>query len=104
MILLLLCASGRTLAQAATAPKASAAHAPAADKSWIAISNKYADELIQVSFKHHPEAASVQGLREFDIKASQPTLADERKERQENEAVVALGAGGSREVHVPTQR
>jgi uncharacterized protein (DUF885 family) len=61
----------------------------AAEKSWIATSNKYADELIQVSFKHHPEAASAQGLREFDAKASQPTLADERQERQEDQAVVA---------------
>jgi uncharacterized protein (DUF885 family) len=90
LVLLPLFASARAFPQAATTPKApEAPAAAAADKSWIAISNKYADELIQVSFKHHPEAASAQGLREFDAKASQPTLADERKERQENEAVVA---------------
>ena len=89
LVLLTLFVSARTLAQMATTPKAPATHAAAAaDKSWIASSNKYADELIQVSFQHHPEAASAQGLREFDAKASQPTLADEKKERQETEAVV----------------
>ena len=57
--------------------------------AWIAISNKYADELIQVTFRHHPEAASAQGLSHFDTKASQPTLADEDRERQETETVLA---------------
>jgi uncharacterized protein (DUF885 family) len=60
-----------------------------AEKAWIATSNKYADELIQVAFLHHPEAASAQGLAQFDTKASQPTLADENAERQETEAVLA---------------
>jgi uncharacterized protein (DUF885 family) len=63
--------------------------APSEDKRWVAISNRYADELIEVSFRHHPEAASAQGLSQFDTKASQPTLADEDKERQETEAVLA---------------
>jgi uncharacterized protein (DUF885 family) len=53
------------------------------------VSNRYADELIQVAFRHHPEAGSAQGLSQFDSKASQPTLADEEKERQETEAVLA---------------
>jgi len=57
--------------------------------TWIAISNQYADELIQVTFRHHPEAGSAQGLSQFDTKASQPTLADEDRERQETEAVLA---------------
>ncbi|HEY6928049.1 MAG TPA: DUF885 domain-containing protein [Thermoanaerobaculia bacterium] len=87
--LLPLCVLPRALAQAAPAPKAPATPATASDKSWIAISNKYADELMQVVFRHQPEAASAQGLREFDTKASQPTLADERQQRKETEAVVA---------------
>jgi len=63
---------------------------PASDEQgWIAQSNRYADELMQVSFRHHPETASAQGLAQFDTKASQPTLADEEKERQETEAVLA---------------
>ena len=88
-------ASATTLGQpmiAQTAPVPSASNRPSArseDNGWIAISNKYTDELIQVSFRHHPEAASAQGLSQFDTKASQPTLADENKERQETEAVLA---------------
>ena len=59
-----------------------------AERSWIAISNNYANRLIQVGFKHHPEDASAQGLSQFDTKISQPTLADEDQERQETAAVL----------------
>jgi hypothetical protein len=59
-----------------------------ADDSWIAISNDYANLLIRVEFKHDPEAASRQGLSEFDNKISQPTLADEDEERLETAAVL----------------
>ncbi len=61
----------------------------AADKSWIAISNGYANMLIDVVFKHHPEAGTQQGLSQYDNKISQPTLADENLERKETEAVLA---------------
>jgi len=60
-----------------------------ADKSWIAVSNGYANMLIEVVFKHHPEAGTQQGLSQYDKKISQPTLADEDQERKENEAVLA---------------
>src|SRR5262249_9631807 len=80
-------ASGQRAAAAPTAR--SQTSAAAEEKSWIGASNKFADELIQVTFRHHPEAASQQGLREFDTKASQPTLADEDQERKETEAVLA---------------
>ncbi len=56
---------------------------------WIAASNKYANLLTEVEFKHRPESASSQGLSEFDNKVSQPTLADEDQQRQETEAVLA---------------
>ena len=49
----------------------------------------YANMLIDVVFKHHPEAGSQQGLSQYDTKVSQPTLADEDQERQETEAVLA---------------
>ena len=65
------------------------AQAQAADKSWIAVSNGYANMLIDVVFKHHPEAGTQQGLSQYDNKISQPTLADEDQERKENEAVLA---------------
>ena len=65
------------------------AQTQAADKSWIAVSNGYANMLIDVVFKHHPEAGTQQGLSQYDNKVSQPTLADEDRERKENEAVLA---------------
>jgi uncharacterized protein (DUF885 family) len=77
-------------AQSATARNA--AHGPgsgqSSDKSWIATSNGYANMLIAVSLKHHPEFGSQQGLAEYDTKVSQPTLADEDAERQATEAVL----------------
>ncbi len=36
------------------------------DKSWIAVSNGYANMLIEVVFKHHPEAGTQQGLSQYD--------------------------------------
>ncbi len=65
------------------------AQTQAADKSWIAVSNGYANMLIEVVFKHHPEAGSQQGLSQYDTKVSQPTLGDEEQERKETEAVLA---------------
>jgi uncharacterized protein (DUF885 family) len=65
------------------------AQAPAADKSWIAISNGYANMLIQVFFKYHPEAGTQQGLSQYDSKVSQPTMVNEDLERKETEAVLA---------------
>lgn len=77
-------------AQSATARNA--AHASgssqSSDKSWIATSNGYANMLIAVSLKYHPEFGSQQGLAQYDTKISQPTLADEDAERQETEAVL----------------
>ncbi len=65
------------------------AQAQSADKSWIAVSNGYANMLIDVYFKHHPEAGTQQGLSQYDNKVSQPTLADEKQERKETEAALA---------------
>ena len=59
------------------------------DRSWIATSNRYANMLIDVVFKYHPEAGTQQGLSQYDTKVSQPTLANEDLERHENEAVLA---------------
>ena len=65
------------------------AQAPAADKNWITVSNGYANMLIGVVFKYHPEAGTQQGLSQYDNKVSQPTLANEDQERTETEAVLA---------------
>jgi uncharacterized protein (DUF885 family) len=61
---------------------------PANGNSWITVSNGYTKLLTDVAFQHHPEAGSQQGLSEYDTKVSQPTLADEDQERQQNEAVL----------------
>lgn len=67
----------------------SGSHAAAApEKSWIAASNGYANMLIDVTLRHHPEFGSQQGLSQYDPKVSQPTLADEDIERQQTEAVL----------------
>jgi uncharacterized protein (DUF885 family) len=60
-----------------------------ANTAWIAASNRFANLLTDVEFKHRPESASSQGLSEFDNKISQPTLADEDQQRQETAAVLA---------------
>ena len=61
---------------------------PASDSSWVATSNGYTKMLLDVSFKHHPERGSYQGLSQYDNKISQPTLEDEDRERQETAAVL----------------
>ncbi len=65
------------------------AQTPATDKSWIAVSNGYANMLIDVVFKYHPEFGTQQGLSRYDNKVSQPTLANEDQERKETEAALA---------------
>ncbi len=68
--------------------------APAED--WITISNSYAKLLTDISFEHHPEAGSQQGLSQYDDKVGQPTLADENQERQQMEtALVKLKAAAA---------
>jgi hypothetical protein len=62
--------------------------APAAP-SWVAVSNAYTNKLLAVEMKHRPESGSDQGLSQYDILASQPTLGDEDQERQETAAVLA---------------
>jgi len=78
-------------AKHAAAPQAgSAAQSESkAQPEWVTVSNKYADMLIQVTFKYHPEFGSQQGLAQYDTKASQPTLANEDAERKDTEAVLA---------------
>jgi len=66
-------------------------------QSWIAVSNSYAKLLTDVAFQHHPEAASQQGLSQYDNKVAQPTLADEDRERAETEAVLIKLEAATRE-------
>jgi len=61
---------------------ASAYYKSQADRTWIARSNEYAQLLLDVSYKHSPEGASWQGLRQYDEQVSQPT-------KQDDDALVA---------------
>jgi len=94
LIALSACFWGQAASPQPSAPKAAPAatsqqaSASSSDKGWVAISNQYADMLIQVSFRFHPEQASAQGLSQFDDKISQPTLANEKAERQETASVL----------------
>jgi uncharacterized protein (DUF885 family) len=56
---------------------------------WIAVSNAYTRQLMEIEFNHHPESGSNQGLTKFDTEISRPTLADEDQERQETQALIA---------------
>jgi len=60
-----------------------------APADWIAASNQYTNQLLAIEMKHSPELGSDEGLSQFDTDVSQPTLADEDRERQETEAVLA---------------
>ena len=62
--------------------------AAAPDKSWIKTSDGYTRQLLEVQLKHRPEGGSAQGLAQFDPLVSTPTLADERAERKELEALL----------------
>jgi hypothetical protein len=77
------------LAAAAFLIVPASAQAPQEDHAWVAVSNSYANMLLSVAMKHHPALGSRQGLSQYDALIGQPTLADEDKERQETEQVLA---------------
>lgn len=61
------------------APQGASPAAPAAkpDRSWIQRSNEFTELLLDVTKKHSPEAASAQGLAQYDEQVSQPTKQDD---------------------------
>ena len=58
------------------------------DRSWIAKSNSYTQQLVDVDIRHSPEQASSEGLAAYDTKISVLTQADEDQERAEKEVVL----------------
>jgi uncharacterized protein (DUF885 family) len=58
-------------------------------QTWVATSNGYTNMLLAIVMEHHPEVGSDQGLSKYDRRVSQPTLADEDKERAETAAVLS---------------
>ena len=71
------------------APLLAQTDAKPAAPAWIARSDAYTKQLIDVGLKYSPENASSEGLAEYDGKISVPTLANELAQRKEEEAVVA---------------
>lgn len=57
--------------------------------AWIAKSDAYTQQLLDIGKKYSPESQSAQGLAEYDTEISKPTLAVELASRKEEEAVVA---------------
>jgi hypothetical protein len=74
-------------ASAAFGQQSAPAKAPAA-APWIAVSDSYTQQLLDVVFKHSPESGSGEGLAKFDPLIRDPTLADQKAERRELEAVL----------------
>jgi len=58
-------------------------------KAWIAESDAYTKMVLDVQLEHGPEGGSGQGLVKFDTRISDPTLADDLKQRAELKAVLA---------------
>lgn len=81
----LLASSLLPLAAFAQKPAASEAPTPA----WIAKSDDYTMQLLDIGKKYSPESQSAQGLAEYDKEISNPTLANDLASRKEEEAVVA---------------
>ncbi len=75
-------------AHAQNQPSHSATSTSTPAPGWVEISNGYAKMLLDVAFQHHPEFGSQQGLSQYDAKVSQPTLADEDKQREQTAAVL----------------
>lgn len=58
-------------------------------REWIAKSNKYTQQLIDLDKKYSPEYGSSQGLAEYDTLITVPTLANQLAQRKEEEALTA---------------
>lgn len=58
-------------------------------REWIATSNKYTQQLIDLDKKYSPEYGSAQGLAEYDTLITVPTLANQLAQRKEEEALSA---------------
>ncbi len=69
-------------------PAAATAQAKS-DQAWIARSNGFTNQLIDITNRYSPEEASRQGLTKYDTKIGDPARAAELAERKDKEAAVA---------------
>ena len=82
---------GSLMAQVGAAQKAGAnttTKAPA-QPDWVARSNQYTRQLLDVQFKYAPEGGSAEGIAKYDTLITDPTLAAEKAQRKEVEATLA---------------
>ena len=66
-----------------------AAAAAAAPPDWVAASNGYTRQLLDVQLRHSPETGSQEGLVQYDLLVSDPSRADELVARREYLAMLA---------------
>ncbi len=68
---------------------ASASGADASGTAWITQSNVYTRRLLDIQLEHSPEQGSQEGLAQYDARISDPSLADQLRQRHELEAILA---------------
>jgi uncharacterized protein (DUF885 family) len=69
---------------------ASLSSAPGEDNSWIASSNVFTKQLLDVQLEHNPEEGSHEGVAKFDLMIANPTSADRAAERRELESALVV--------------
>jgi uncharacterized protein (DUF885 family) len=60
-----------------------------APPAWVARSNQYTRQLLDVQFKYSPEGGSGEGIAKYDTLITDPTLAAEKAQRKELEETLA---------------
>lgn len=69
--------------------QAGASAAASSDKGWIARSNEFANQLIEIEKKYSPERASADGLSQYDELVTSATQEQDVAETAENRAALA---------------
>lgn len=82
IILLAVAWSGVALSQTPAAGKFAA-------PDWVATSNAYTHQLLDVQFQHSPESGSAEAQAQYDALITDPSRADELAARKQYQAVLA---------------
>ena len=81
--------AGSASAQNVAKPAADTGARTPAQRDWVARSNQYTRQLLDVQFKYSPEDGSAEGIAKYDPLITDPTLAAEKAQRKEVEEVLA---------------
>ena len=76
-------------AQNAAKPADGTSAGTPAQPDWVARSNQYTRQLLNVQFNYSPEDGSAEGIAKYDPLITDPTLAAEKAQRKEVEEVLA---------------